>query len=177
MATNPATWWHTQEGEYRRYGLWFIYACVIYSIIGFSWGAIVGAFPSIRDFVNHRPHGHLIMLAHGHINLLGWVEMAIFASIYYILPRWVERPIYSLRLVKVHFWMHNFGLLGMILFFLAAGIMGGHYSMEQPPEEVTRTMVKPMMILVGLFGFVVLSANCIWAYNIFKTAAGWERRL
>ena len=33
--------------------------------------------------------------------------MAIFGPIYYFIPRLVNRPIYSLRLVKVHFWMHN----------------------------------------------------------------------
>ena len=30
----------------------------------------------------YSAHGRLITLAHGHINLLGWVEMAIFAALY-----------------------------------------------------------------------------------------------
>jgi len=30
-----------------------------------------------------------------------------------------------LRLVKIHFWMHNFGLIGMVVFFLSAGLVGG----------------------------------------------------
>jgi len=164
-----------QDREYVKYTLWFVFACIIYSIIGFSWGAIVGAFPAIRDFVNHRPHGNLIMLAHGHINLLGWVEMAIFASIYYVIPRLVRRHIYSLKLVRIHFWTHNLGLIGMVVFFLAAGILGGMTSVDRSPEEVT-AIVRPLMISVGMFGFIVLSANCIWAYNIFKTCAGWRNR-
>lgn len=171
----PDPWHHPEEIEYRRFILWFVYACVIYSIIGFSWGAVVGAIPSIREFINNRPHGHLIMLAHGHINLLGWVEMAIFAAVYYLIPRIVKHPIYSLKLVRVHFWMHNFGLLGMVIFFVAAGILGGMASIDRPPDEV-KAMVRPLVISVGMFGFVVLSANCIWAYNIFKTAKGWEAR-
>lgn len=165
--------WATDR-VYIKYTLWFVFACIIYSIIGFSWGAIVGAFPSIREFVNHRPHGNLIMLAHGHINLLGWVEMAIFAAIYYIIPRLVRRHIYSIKLVKIHFWTHNLGLLGMVVFFLAAGILGGMASVDRTPDEVS-AIVKPLMISVGMFGFIVLSANCIWAYNIFKTCAGWEK--
>lgn len=30
-----------RELDFNRYTLWFIYACIIYSIIGFSWGVIV----------------------------------------------------------------------------------------------------------------------------------------
>ena len=115
------------------------------------------------------------MLGHGHINLLGWVEMAIFASIYYIIPRLVNHPIFSLKLVEVHFWIHNIGLLGMVSCFVAAGVIGGTASMQYPPDEVS-AMVKPYMISVGMFGSLVLAANCIWAYNIFRTCAGWEQR-
>ncbi|HWQ95341.1 MAG TPA: cbb3-type cytochrome c oxidase subunit I, partial [Gammaproteobacteria bacterium] len=82
-----------QDTQYRRYIVWFITACVIYSIIGFSWGVVVGMLPKLREFINHRPHAHLIMLGHGHLNLLGWVEMAIFAAMYYIVPRTVRRNI------------------------------------------------------------------------------------
>ncbi len=173
--SNNEPWLHQSEIEYRRYTLWFFYACVIYSLIGFSWGVVVGMLPDLRDFINNRPHAHLIMLGHGHINLLGWVEMAIFGSVYFIVPRLVKRPIFSLKLVKIHFWTHNLGLLGMVVFFVAAGTMGGLASMEMPPDEV-KTIVKPFMILVGVFGSIVLLANCIWAYNIFRTCSGWKER-
>ncbi|MEO5573730.1 MAG: cbb3-type cytochrome c oxidase subunit I [Gammaproteobacteria bacterium] len=163
-----------QDREYRRYILWFVYACIVYSIIGFSWGVIVGMLPDLREFINNRPHGNLIMLGHGHINLLGWVEMAIFAALYYIFPRLVDRPIYSLKLVKIHFWTHNIGLLGMVTSFVAAGSLGGMASMEMTAEEVS-AIVRPFMISVGMFGLLVLTANGIWAYNLFRTGQGWGR--
>src|ERR1039457_5028685 len=114
------------DSEYTRFTLLFVYACIIYAIIGFSWGAVMGGVPVLRRFVDTAPHGRLILLAHGHINLLGWVEMAIFGSIYYFIPRLVRRSIYRLRLVKIHFWMHNFGLLGMVTFYTTAGLIGGY---------------------------------------------------
>lgn len=156
------------DREYTRYTLMFVYACIIYSIIGFSWGAIVGGIPVLRMYVDTAPHGHLILLAHGHINLLGWVEMAIFGSIYYFIPRLVARPIYRLRLVKVHFWMHNVGLLGMVGLFTLAGVIGGYHS----SQEVERT-VSHLMAGVGSFGMLVLLANIIWGYNIYKTGRGY----
>jgi len=162
-----------EDKEYTKYILWFVYACVIYSVIGFSWGALMGGLADFRHFVDHRLHGNLIVRAHTHINLLGWVEMAIFAAIYYIIPRLVRRPIFSLKLVKVHFWIHNIGLIGMVVFFTVAGIKGGVASISASPDQV-EMIVKPILATMGMFGTLVLVANVIWAYNIFRTCAGWR---
>ncbi len=163
-----------QDREYSRYTLLFIYACMVYAIIGFSWGALMGGLSEFRHFVDHRLHGNLIVRAHTHINLLGWVEMAIFGAVYYIVPRLVRRPIYSMKLVKVHFWIHNVGLMGMVVFFSVAGYLGGQASVYSTPAEVEE-IVKPLLGIMGIFGTLVLVANIVWAYNIFKTCAGWER--
>lgn len=161
-----------QAAEYKKYILWFVYACIIYSIVGFSWGAIMGGIPAYRYFVDFSAHGRLITLAHGHINLLGWVEMAIFASLYYVVPTVAQRQIYSLKLVKVHFWMHNFGLIGMVVFFLMAGLLGGMMTGDDAEKMVNR-----LMAFVGLFGILVLTANIIWGYNLYKTTkCGWQRK-
>jgi cbb3-type cytochrome oxidase subunit 1 len=163
-----------QDKTYTRYTLWFIYACVIYSIIGFSWGALMGGISEFRHFVDHRMHGNLIVRAHTHINLLGWVEMAIFGAIYFLIPRLVKRPIYSLTLVKVHFWMHNFGLIGMVSFFTIAGVIGGNASLVSAPDEI-ELLVRPMLATMGIFGTIVLLANFVWAYNIFRTCSNWDK--
>ena len=162
-----------EDKEYTKYILWFVSACVVYSIIGFSWGALMGGIADFRHFVDHRLHGDLIVRGHTHINLLGWVEMAIFAAVYYIIPRLVRRPIYSLTLVKVHFWIHNTGLIGMVVFFTVAGVAGGLASVTSSPQQV-ELIVKPYLATMGIFGTLVLLANLIWAYNIYRTCAGWR---
>lgn len=160
--------------EYVRYTLWFLYACIIYAIIGFSWGALMGGIQEFRHFVDHRMHGQLIVRAHTHINLLGWVEMAIFSAVYYFVPRLVRREIHSMTLVKFHFWTHNIGLMGMVVLFTIAGIIGGMASVELPPEEI-EPMIAPLLAAMGMFGTLVLLANIIWGYNIFRTCIGWSR--
>lgn len=161
----------SQSKDFTRYLLWFVYACIIYSIIGFTWGAMMGGVPAFRHFVDYSAHGRLITLAHGHINLLGWVEMAIFAALYYVVPAVSRRAIYSVRLVKIHFWMHNFGLIGMVVFFFAAGLIGGLSTGED-----TERLVSHLLAFVGIFGMLVLSANIIWGYNLYKTTIGWQNR-
>jgi cbb3-type cytochrome oxidase subunit 1 len=160
-----------QLEDFTKYLLWFVYACIIYSIIGFTWGAVMGGVPAFRHFVDYTAHGRLITLAHGHINLLGWVEMAIFGALYYVVPTVSRRQIYSVRLVKIHFWMHNFGLIGMVVFFLAAGLIGG-LSTDDDVEKV----VSHLLAFVGMFGTLVLTANIIWGYNLYKTTkCGWQK--
>ena len=163
-----------QNKEFTRYILFFVYACIIYSIIGFSWGAMMGGIADFRHFVDHRMHGNLIVRAHTHVNLLGWVEMAIFGAIYYLIPRLVRRPIHSLRLVKVHFWIHNIGLVGMVVLFTMAGIIGGTASMTESPQQV-EALIRPILAVMGTFGSLVLLANLIWGYNIFRTCIGWDK--
>lgn len=163
----------TEVADFTRYTTWFVYACIIYSIIGFSWGAIMGGVPAFRHFVDYSLHGRLVTLAHGHINLLGWVEMAIFAALYFVVPRLVGRQIYSVRLVKIHFWMHNFGLIGMVTFFMVAGLVGG-----LTVGEETEKLVSHLMAFVGIFGTLVLAANIIWGYNLYKTTkCGWQKAI
>lgn len=162
------------DKDYTDYTLRFVYACIIYALIGFSWGALMGGISDFRHFVDHRLHGDLIVRAHTHINLLGWVEMAIFAAVYYIIPRLINRPIHSMGLVKAHFWIHNLGLIGMVVFFSLAGYIGGSASLHESPEMV-ETMIRPYLAAVGISGSLVLLANIIWGYNIFRTAAGWRK--
>lgn len=159
-----------QIADFTKYTTWFVYACIIYSIIGFSWGALMGGIPGFRHYVDTAPHGRLILLAHGHINLLGWVEMAIFAALYFVVPRLVSKQIYSVRLVKVHFWMHNFGLIGMVVFFVVAGMIGGYDVSDDAAH-----MVSKLMMGVGMFGTLVLTANIIWGYNLYKTTVAPQK--
>lgn len=42
---------------------------------------------------------------HAHLNLLGWVSMALFGLIYSVYKRAGETT-----LAKAHFWLHNIGL-------------------------------------------------------------------
>jgi cbb3-type cytochrome oxidase subunit 1 len=164
-----------EREDFTRYTLWFAFACILYSIIGFGWGALMGGIPAFRNFVDFTAEGRQIVRAHTHINLLGWVEMAIFAALYYIVPHLAGRGIWSVRLVKVHFWMHNFGLIGMVVFFSLAGVIGGSSDMGDP-EELAHT-VHLMKAMIGPFGMLVLAANVIWGYNLFRTSVGWKERL
>ena len=133
---------------------------------GLSWGGV----ETFRNFVQAGAGGpsDLIVLGHTHINLLGWVEMAIFGSMYYIVPKIYKGPLYSYRLLKIHFWMHNISLVGMVLAFCIAGYKGGMILLHGNVADI-KPVEAPYMEMVGIFGMFVLLANIIFAYNIYMT--------
>ena len=54
-------------------------------------------------------HDHSLFPAHAHLNLLGWVSMAIYGTFYAL-----ARDRVSMRLAWVQFAVSNLGLLAMI---------------------------------------------------------------
>jgi len=68
--------------------------------------------------------------------------------------------------------MHNFGLIGMVVFFLSAGLVGGLDTGEDAEK-----LISHLLAFVGIFGTLVLLANIIWGYNLYKTTLGWQKRI
>lgn len=75
-------------------GIRFIKISVVY----FTIGVLLGLYMSIV-------HNHLLVGVHAHINLLGWVSLAIVGLIYVHFPH-----LATTKLAKIHFWLHNISL-------------------------------------------------------------------
>jgi len=81
-----------------RISIWFFSVAVIYSLIGMGWGEHMA-----------MSGDHSMYPAHAHLNLLGWVSMAIFGTFYAL-----ARDSYSPRLAWIQFALSNLGTIIMI---------------------------------------------------------------
>lgn len=90
----------------------FLRLSVVYFVLGVTLGIVMAAS---HDFT-FRP-------VHVHINLLGWVSMALFGLWYRSAPASGET-----QLANVHFWLHNIGL--PIQMITLAMYYGGNTSVE-----------------------------------------------
>lgn len=117
-------------------GKTFIKIAAVYFSIGVLLGMTMGM---IHDF--------RLTSLHAHVNLLGWVSMAIFGIIYSIYP-----SVSTTKLAKTHFWLHNIGLPIMMIGLLCEsyGISAG----------------LPIMIVGSL---AVVIGTLIFTTNILKT--------
>jgi cbb3-type cytochrome oxidase subunit 1 len=110
---------------------------VLYSLLGIGLGIVMAAS---GDFTNKGVHVHL--------NLVGWVSMAVMAMAYKAFPGMAGSP-----LAKAQFWLHNLGLPVM-----AFGIFAVLHRLP---------MAEP---IVGSGSMVVALAFICFALNVWRNA-------
>jgi hypothetical protein len=81
-----------------RISVWFFAVAVLYSLVGMGWGEHMA-----------MSGDHNLYPAHAHLNLIGWVGMAIYGTFYAL-----ARETYSPRLAWIQFAVSNIGVLVMI---------------------------------------------------------------
>jgi cbb3-type cytochrome oxidase subunit 1 len=73
------------------------------SVVYFLIGVLMGLYMSIA-------HNYLLTGVHVHINLLGWMSLAVAGILYKLYPH-LEQTLVA----KMHFWLHNLGLPVMMI--------------------------------------------------------------
>ncbi|MCQ6280703.1 cytochrome-c oxidase [Bacillus sp. EB600] len=109
------------------------------SVVYFVIGVLIGMYMSMAEKFT-------LTSVHVHINLLGWMSLALAGLIYVAFPSAAETT-----LAKLHFWLHNIGLPIMMiaLALLIFGVAWAH-------------------IFVAIGGVLVVLAIILFAINIFK---------
>lgn len=90
-----------------RYCRLFVISSLVYLLFSGCLGVLMGINPLLTGYVRY---------AHIHLMLLGWVSMMIFGLAYHVLPRFLGMPMVQERWQKLHWWVANIGLLGMVIF-------------------------------------------------------------
>ncbi|MFC3038775.1 cytochrome-c oxidase [Virgibacillus xinjiangensis] len=109
---------------------------VFYFVVGVSFGLYMSVF-----------HVYDLATVHVHINLLGWVSLAIAGIFYTLFPH-----LAGTATAKVHFWLHNLGLPAMMI-GLALGISG------------VSNLFFP---IASLGGVVTVAGIFCFGYNVFR---------
>ena len=99
-----------------KYAKAFVKASLIYFGIGTVLGLLMVLVSEIR-FTLTRVHVHIL--------LLGFMAMMIYGVGYHILPRFMERPVYSHRLGNIQVWLANITLVGLSTSWVVEASQGG----------------------------------------------------
>jgi len=119
----------------------FLIAGSAYLLVGIGFGMYMGP---TQDF-KFAP-------LHAHINLLGFVLMTLFGVAYRVMPELAGNS-----LAKAHFWLHQIGVL-ILLVLLFLMIRGG---------ESAEASIGPVMALPELAVFIGIAC---YALNLYKNA-------
>jgi cytochrome c oxidase cbb3-type subunit I len=154
------SWWMLTTNMPLRFVLtgafWYLVTC------------FQGPFQATRG-INWYIHFTQWVVGHAHAALLGTFTFFVIGSIYYGLQRITGRRIYSVRLVKWHYWSL---LIGFTLFFLALTIAGLQQSVGWAlgyPVGQWSLMLPPMWLVRSIGGTLMFLSSCLFAYNIYMT--------
>ena len=113
---------------------WFIRIAVVYFLIGVLLGNYMGATMNFID----RP-------VHVHINLLGWVSMALFGLLYLRYDK-----VRNSKLAAWHFWLTNISLPPMML---SLSLMMHGNASAGPVVGITSavTGVATLLLVINIF--------------------------
>jgi cbb3-type cytochrome oxidase subunit 1 len=139
---------------------------------------ILQILPSTSTWLEEaREAGELILpLSHAQVNIVGVVTLTLMTIGLYVLPRMVERPLYSHRLAKFSLTAVTVGVIVLYITLIYLGIREGilvreGYTFAQARDEVTGGWHD--WILAALYT-IVGTSYIGYVINIFKTI-GSER--
>jgi len=151
---------------------------MVVGLTAYGMATFEGPMLSLKN-VNGIAHFTDWIVAHVHVGALGWNGFLTFAILYWLIPRLYKTPMYSQRLVNVHFWLGTLGILFYAIPMYIAGFTQGLMWKEFTPEGMlkygnfleTTAQILPMHQLRAIGGGIYLIGAIIMAYNLFKTMA------
>jgi hypothetical protein len=121
------------EGRLAKMGKRFLLIAAVYFCLGVLLGMTMGIL-----------HNFSLTSVHAHINLLGWVSMALFGVIYHFYPKAAETA-----LAKTHFWLFNI--------FVPIMMLGISMQILLPDLSVFLpiTIVSSLLVVISVLLFAI----------------------
>jgi cytochrome c oxidase cbb3-type subunit 1 len=148
---------------------------LVVAVAFYGMATFEGPLMAIKQ-VNALSHFTDWTVGHVHSGALGWVAFIAFGATYYLVPRLWNRPLYSTRLIEVHFWLASVGILLYITAMWVSGITQGlmwraydDQGFLQYSFSDTVAMLHPYYVTRFAGGLFYLSGGIVMAYNLFRT--------
>lgn len=165
----------TLSGAWDKLRTDYVLRFLIVSLAFYAMSTFEGPIMSIKT-VNALSHYTDWTIGHVHSGALGWVAMVSIGAIYHMMTRLFYTEMWSLTLIKVHFWVATLGTLIYIVAMWISGIMQGmmwgaydefgtlQYTFA---ESVAAMHFFYAMRAVG--GFIFFAGACIMLFNVIMT--------
>ncbi len=139
-----------------------------------------GPLLSIKS-VNALGHYTDWIIGHVHGGALGWNGFMAAGMVYWLLPRLWDRPLHSVALANLHFWLGTVGILLYLGAMWASGITQGVMLgatteggtvLAYPNFLDTLNTIRPLMLMRVIGGTLYLAGFLLLAYNLWRTLRG-----
>jgi cytochrome c oxidase cbb3-type subunit 1 len=97
---------------------------VVFGSLSYTLTSFAGSAMALRD-INVVTHFTHFTVGHAHHGAYAFVTMILFGSIYFMLPRLLQREWPSARLIRIHFWCCALGITWMVVALHIGGWIQG----------------------------------------------------
>ncbi len=149
----------------------------VVAVTFYGMSTFEGPMMSIRA-VNALSHYTDWTIGHVHSGALGWVGMAAFATLYYLVPRAWKTELHSPKAMATHFWLATIGIVLYVVSMWVAGITQGLMWRAIDPDtgllaypSFTDTVLRlvPFYWLRLLGGTLYLGGMLLAGWNLVMT--------
>jgi cytochrome c oxidase cbb3-type subunit 1 len=147
----------------------FIWAAAIF----FAWAMIQGAVITqepVRLFVEAGP-GSMISMAKTHVGLLGWMSLALMATLYYIVPLISGKSIVCPKLIEWIFWIFVVCGAAAGALMTIAGVVGGNAFAAGVTGAQLEAIIMPYAMPGGLLCTICVIAALMFVVQILVSLA------
>jgi cytochrome c oxidase cbb3-type subunit I len=107
-------------------------------------------------------------VAHAHLGLYGFFSMIMFGSIYFVMPRVLEREWPYPKLIAWHFWLTAIGFAIYFVALTIGGILQGIAMLDATrPFMDSVNVLTPYLKARTVGGAMMTAGHLIFAYHFF----------
>jgi cytochrome c oxidase cbb3-type subunit 1 len=122
-------------------------------------------------FFNRLAHFTQYKVAHAHLGVYGFFSMIMFGSIYFVMPRVLEREWPYPNLVSLHFWLAAIGFGIYFVFLTIGGVLQGIAMLDPArPFMDSVEVLRPYLLARTLGGALMAAGHVVFAYHFFVMA-------
>jgi cytochrome c oxidase cbb3-type subunit 1 len=119
-------------------------------------------------FFNRLVHFTQYKVAHAHLGLYGFYSMIMFGSIYFVMPRVLEREWPYPKLIALHFWLAVTGFAIYFVFLSIGGVLQGIAMLDATRPFMDSVNVLTPYLKARTFGGVLMTAgHLVFAWHFF----------
>jgi len=140
---------------------------VVFGAMCYTLASFQGSTMAIRSLngITHFTHS---TIAHAHLGAYGFASMVFFGSIYYIMPRLLEREWPSRLLIRVHFWSCAIGFIAYFIFLSWGGILQGlEMNQKETPFLDIVALTMPYLKLRTVSGSLMTLGHLAFFVSFF----------
>ncbi|OIO59658.1 MAG: hypothetical protein COZ46_05015 [Verrucomicrobia bacterium CG_4_10_14_3_um_filter_43_23] len=140
---------------------------IVFGAMSYTVSSLLGSTMALRE-VNMVTHFTQFTVGHAHQGAYAFVTMVMFGSIYFMVPRLLQKEWPSARLISIHFWGTA---IGITIYIVALHIGGWIQGLELnnadiPFLEVVRHLV-PWLVSRSVGGVFILVGHIAFFINFF----------